>query len=120
MGYSLVGNAKSDGHEMHFRFNISAWPLVLLTAFRNGWVPRGTSDPIVVHAQNPTHDPRDWNPMDYTSNEGQSVSPRDADLLASATEKALVAADEKLLLEDPQGLLSFVEFCRQTDGFDIC
>ena len=75
---------------------------------------------MVAKVQNPNYKPEDWDPMNYTCNEGQWVDWEDAAFLALAIEEAINRGSLSDLDEgDRRYLLDFVDFCRETGGFRI-
>ncbi len=75
-----------DDHSRDIPMNNRTWGALMALAFRFGWKPAGTVDPIYA---DPGFTPRVWD-GNYCSSDGQQITESDAHSLGTALEQALV------------------------------
>lgn len=94
MGYDLGGAGGA------FHFGVDAWPMVLELACLYGWEPAGTVSPHWRCAEGHCVC-GEWD-GGYCSNSGQAVTPKDAQVLAEALERALVDIPDERVLDSKE------------------
>jgi hypothetical protein len=93
MGMDLTNNRGE-----YFSINRAGWSKCLNTAFDFGWKPEGTEH----------EDYQDWD-GNYTSNDGQVITAKDANALSGSLLEAALKRDA------PKYLLDLAEFAKNTN-----
>lgn len=110
---------KDDGERLSMSNQI--WAFLLSSAEGSGWVASGTT----LMDEETEEERADWDPTDYSSNEGQSVDEEDAEAMSDALrlfqgKNKKVGPEESAAL---QGFLDFVQIDEEGDqyypGFEI-
>jgi len=105
MGMDLIGPGR------YLYINVIGWAETLSLAYKHGWQPAGTVDPLYESICSPDKYPEynsNWEGENYSINMGQLVTEEDALGIAEALERAINdKPNDNAWLED------IIPFCRK-------
>ena len=94
-------------HGNHFGTSNWGWVRLLALGMMYGWVPRGTLPPNSWDSRRP------WNPRNYTTNDGQTVTRQDALSFSIAIESSLPQLKETTVGHQSQQAIPFEKAIEQ-------
>ena len=97
MGYDLYRDEETDEDLHYFRWNIWGFPPVRYLAELYGWIPAGTRIEAWIDEDGQGHSAED---CEYDTNDGQTVSAKDAQNWADALKLAIVDLKQMPLVKE--------------------